>query len=284
VTVATAISRERILTAARSLPAAPQAMAGLCELLQEVNADLGRIADQISVDPALASRVVRISNGVVYGGDGAIGSVEDAVNRVGFAEILRLVGAVTVSALVDRNLAGYNVAAERLRESLLLHAIASEVLARRTSIDPRTAYLAGLLRAVGMMVIARLGASSGGGDENFDARRHATYAEWEGERFGVAGTEVTAMILEEWRFSPTVVQAIRGHMGSGEALTDDPFACLLNLAGGIVSVAGMALEGEKAFWEPSAEKFAVLGITESQWREAGFEARAAYERIASALN
>lgn len=259
-------------------------MAGLCELLQEVNADLGRIADQISVDPALASRVVRISNGVVYGGDGAIGSVEDAVNRVGFAEILRLVGAVTVSALVDRNLAGYNVAAERLRESLLLHAIASEVLARRTSIDPRTAYLAGLLRAVGMMVIARLGASSGGGDENFDARRHATYAEWEGERFGVAGTEVTAMILEEWRFSPTVVQAIRGHMGSGEALTDDPFACLLNLAGGIVSVAGMALEGEKAFWEPSAEKFAVLGITESQWREAGFEARAAYERIASALN
>jgi HD-like signal output (HDOD) protein len=281
VTAATTISRERILTAARSLPAAPQAMAGLCELLQEVNADLAQIADQISVDPALASRVVRISNGVVYGGDGAIGSVEEAVNRVGFAEILRLVGAVTVSALVDRHLAGYGVSAERLRESVLLHAIASEVLARRTTIDPRTAYLAGLLRAVGMMVIARLGVNAA---DAYDPARHSSYAEWEGEHFGVAAAEVTAMILTEWRFSPVVVQAIRGHAFTGTPRADEPFSCLLNLAGAVVAEAGLALEGEVSYWTPTAEKMSVLGLDEAGWREASHEARGTFERLSLVLN
>lgn len=281
---AVAISREKILTTARSLPAAPQAMAGLCELLQDVNVDIGQIAEQISVDPALAARVVRMSNSVAFGGGGNIGSVDEAVNRVGFSEVLRLVGAATVSTMVDRNLAGYGLAGERLRESLLMHAIASEMLARHTAIDPRTAYTGGLLRAIGMMVIARIGFSAGRAEGAFDPARHATYAEWEGECFGIAGTEVTAIILREWRLPPELIGAIREHVQLGEAGGSNPFACLLNLAGGIVAAAGLALEGEAGCWGVTAAKLATAGLTEAQWEESKTNAIETFNRMVVALS
>lgn len=282
--VATAISREKILTTARSLPAAPQAMAGLCELLQDVNVDIGQIAEQISVDPALAARVVRLSNSVAFGGGGNVGSVDEAVNRVGFSEILRLVGAATVTTMVDRNLAGYGVAAERLRESLLMHAIASETLARCTAMDPRTAYTAGLLRAIGMMVIARIGFTARHVEGVYDSMRYGSYADWEGECFGIAGTEVTAIILREWRLPTEVINAIREHVHLNPVGYQNSFACLLNLAGAIVADAGMALAGEVNCWALTPEKLAAAGIDEDQWQGARTQARASFDRVAVALN
>ena len=90
--VALALTRDQILDHARALPAAPRIMAELCELLQDINTDLDQIALVIRGDPALAARVIRISNSVVYGGDWAVASIDEAVNRVGFEEVLRLVG------------------------------------------------------------------------------------------------------------------------------------------------------------------------------------------------
>jgi HD-like signal output (HDOD) protein len=283
VPVASAISRERLLTVARVLPAAPQAMAGLCELMQDINADSGQIAAQIALDSALAARVVRISNSVHFGGAGAVGSIDEAVNRVGFSEILRLVGAATVANLVDRHLPSYGIKADRLRESLLLHALACEMLARYTEVDPRSAYTAGLLRAIGMMVISRVETGVGHVSPPYDRTRHPSYAEWESERFGVLSTEVTAMIFLEWRFPRATVQAIRGHLFRGPPPADDPFAVILNLAGAIVASAGLALEGEAACWTPTPEKLAAIGLDEDRFHVAEIDARAAFESLAVAL-
>ncbi len=259
-------------------------MAGLCELLQEVNAGLGQIADQIRVDPALSARIVRLSNSVVFGGGGDVGSVDEAVIRVGFSEILRLVGAATVTTMVDRNLAGYGIMADRLRESLLMHAIAAETLASYTTIEPRTAYTAGLLRAMGMMVIARIGFAGERTVCCYDPSRHRTYSDGEGENFGVAGTEVAAMILREWRLPPGLVNAIREHLLLSAEGYQDPFACLLNLAGAIVADAGLALAGEEICWELTPAKLSALGVSEEQWHEAKTQAHAAFDRLVMALN
>lgn len=282
--VATHIPRERLLQTARSLPAAPQAMAGLCELLQDTNADLVRIADQISVDAALAARVVRISNSVAFGGGGAVGSVDEAVSRVGFGEILRLVGAATVANLVDRHLPGYDIPAPRLRESLFLHAIASETLAGYSNVDPRTAYTAGLLRAIGMMVISRVGCTEMRPEDAYAAWRHPTYHDWEGEHFGLANTEVAAMVLTEWRFPPPVISAIREHLMMRERGLDNPFACVLNLAGAIVAEGGLALTGEEACWVRTPQKLAALGLDEEQWQMAKTESLAHFKRLLVTLS
>jgi HD-like signal output (HDOD) protein len=276
------VSREKILTTARLLPAAPQVLAGLCELLQDVNSDLDQVANQIRVDSALSARVIRISNSPVYGGT-RIGSVDEAVNRVGFGEILRLVGIASVAGLADRALPFYGIGAERMREALLIHALASEALARRADVDPLQAYTGGLLRSLGIMVIDRIARDRQPTPDHFDAQHFPTYLEWEQAAFGLNNTDVTTTVLDEWRFSPELVAALQRHMLARDEDYDDRLACVLNLAGSLVFDAGLALPGEAAAWTPTANKLSATGLDAGQMREVAEEVRVLFERQRTAF-
>lgn len=277
------ISRATIFEHARKLPAAPQVLAGLCELLQDVNTDLAQIAEEIRFEPTLTVRIIRMSNSAVFGGGRRVGSVDEAVNRVGFAEVLRLVGAATVAGLVDRSLGCYNIGAEQLRESLLLHALASEILAGRSGVDGRIAYTAGLLRGLGMMVLDRAGRTTIAPTDAYDIRRFPTYGEWERAHFATEGGEVTTIIMTEWQFPPEIVAALQGHLLRRESDYKDRFACVLNLAGAIVAEQGRALPGETDCWQLTPEKLAGAGLDEEQFRAAAVEATALFERQRAAL-
>lgn len=276
------VSREKILTTARLLPAAPQVLAGLCELLQDVNSDLDQVANQIRVDPALSARVIRISNSPTYGGS-RIGSVDEAVNRVGFGEILRLVGIASVSGLVDRSLSFYNIPAERMRESLLMHALAAEALARMADVDARTAYTGGILRTLGIMVLDRIGRERKPAPDIYSPERFPSYAAWEVGAFGVANTSVSTTVLDEWRFSGELVGALESHLLARDSDYDDRLACVLNLAGSIVAEAGFALPGDASAWVLTDNKFSAVGIDRDQLADAGQQARALFDRQRAAL-
>ncbi len=278
-----AVSREKILGTARQLPASPQVLAGLCELLQDMNSDLDQIAEQIRVDAALSARVIRIGNSPIYGSGSRIGSVDEAVKRVGFGEILRLVGVATVSGLVDRSLTSYGIVAERLRESLLLHALASEAIAQRVDVDPRMAYAGGLLRALGIMVFDRIARERKPAPEVYSPHRFPSYFAWEQPIFGLINAQVTTMALEEWRFAPELVSALEKHFLLGGVGYDDRMACVLNLAGSIVAEAGFALPGEVSAWTPTPQLFFATGLDPEQLREISVQARTLFERQRAAL-
>lgn len=274
-----AFTREVLLRHAQALPAAPQVLGSLCELLEDVNTDLDRIAAEVRRDPALAARVVRLGNSVVFGSGARVASIDEAVQRVGFAEIVRLVGIATVAGLVDRALGSYGVPAERLRESLLLHALAGEALAEEAGLEGRAVYTAGLLRGVGMMVLDRAARGRLAPEAGFAAGGFATYAAWERARFGVDATAVTTTVFDEWRFPAEIVAAVEQHLEPG----DDPFAHVLNLAGGIVAAEGLALPGEAAWWTPTPEKLAAAGLDAARWDAARLRAAHAFARQRPAL-
>jgi HD-like signal output (HDOD) protein len=277
------VSREKILTTARLLPAAPQVLAGLCELLQDVNSDLDQVANQIRVDSSLSARVIRISNSPTYGGGLRIGSVDEAVNRVGFGEILRLVGIATVAGLADRSLNFYGIGAERMRESLLLHALASEALAQRVDVDPRLAYSGGLLRALGMMVLDRVARERTPAPDAYDGQRFPTYGDWENTAFGLTNTEVTTTVLDEWRFAPELVTALQEHLLTRETGYDDRMACVLHLAGAVVAKAGLALPGDEASWALTNNKFSALGLDLAALNEVAAQVGVLFDRQRAAF-
>lgn len=276
-------TRETILTHAKTLPAAPQVLAGLCELLQEVNTGLDEIATQIRLDPALAARVIRISNSVVFGGGGRIGSVDEAVNRVGFGELLRLVGAATAATLVDRSLTAYGINAEKMRESLLLHALAAEAVGTYAEVDVRTAYAGGLLRSIGMMVLDRAARGKIASTDAFDLERHPTYAEWESVRFGIRSSDVATTVLDDWRFPSELVCAVEEHLLLDERGYNDRLACVLNVAGAIVTEAGHELPGDRACWVVTPEKLAAAGLDDDSFRSASEQARSRFEQQKATL-
>lgn len=259
-----ALSREKLLITARTLPAAPQVLAELGELLQDVNMSLDQIADLLKRDAALAARIIRISNSSVFGVGARIGAIEEAVNRVGFGEVYRLVGLATTSRLADRALSYYGVEADPLREHMLFTALAAEALAKDAGMDPRLAYTAGLLRPLGMLVLDRVGRERLPASESYNPAIYAGFAEWEGQVFSLSNCEVGAMILTEWKFPPEIVAAVREHYLRRKADLDNRFAILLNLAGWMGAANGCGLAGEGKYFELTEEKRAPFHLEEEQ--------------------
>lgn len=276
------LTRERILTVARGLPAAPQVLSELGELLQDPNTDLEQVSDLLRRDAALAARVLRISNSPVFGGN-ALATVEEAVNRVGFGEIFRLVGLATTSRLADRALVCYGLEAETFRGSTLFHALAAEALAKETAEhDPRVAYTAGLMRGVGLIVLDRLMRDSSGGFQ-YSVDSLEGYAAWEGRSVALSNPEVAAVILSEWGFPATVVDAVRDHYLLGVNKRPSPLAGLLNAAGVIASSAGRSLPGEASYWTYCAGQLAETGVNDDAFARAAKVAETAFERLKDTL-
>lgn len=277
-------TRDVLLQIARSLPPAAQILAGICELLHDINTDLDEIADHIRRDAALAARVIRISNSVVYGGGGGVSSVEEAVGRVGFSEIVRLVGTATVNRLVDRELRCYHVGVDELREALLMHGLASEVIGQATGLDRNTAYVGGLLRGIGTMVLDRFAAPQLGAHQLFDPGEFETYSAWESARFGITSARVTTMALDDWRFPDDVVAAIEVHLNPPEG--DDEItrlANVLNVAGAIATDHGHALPGEVMHWIRTPAKLAAAGVDEGHYPALVEQASAVFDQQRQAL-
>lgn len=282
--VSNLFSREKLMQVARSLPADLHVLSRLGEMLQDVNSELDEIAALLRRDVALAARIVRIGNSPLFGGGGKIASVEDAVNRVGFGEILKLVGTATAARMAERKLDQYHIPAQKLRDNMLYVAFASEALARCAGADPRTAYTAGLLRPLGLMVLDRASRTQGSGVPPFDAALFPSYSAWEGSIFGVDNCEVAALILDEWRFPAEISMALRTHYLTRLGDDADQLACLLNIANGLAEQAQHVLVGEVPWWTIHAEKLRHAHVSVEDLTPAAEAAAVEYEAAIAALS
>lgn len=279
----TLFSREKILQIARSLPADLHVLARLGEMLQDINSELDQIAALLRRDVALAARIVRISNSPVFGGRGSIASVEEAVNRVGFGEILKLVGTASAARMAERALELYDLPAETLRDGMLYGAFAAEALARTADLDPRIAYTAGLLRPLGMMVLDRAARAQVKSADKFTLGRFPSYSAWEGNYFGIDNCEVTGLILDDWQFPKVLGAAVRAHHLNRAFDLENQLAALLNVAGGVAQRAGRSFAGETILWDITPAKLAAAKVTEDDLAQAFESANANMEEALMAL-
>ena len=274
-------SRERLLATAKALPADVQVLAQLGEMLQDVNSDLEAVSRLLRRDVALSARIVRIANSPMFGG--SVDSVEAAVNRVGFGEILKLVGTASAARLTEQSLDSYGIGAAALRNNMLYGALACEALARTAGADTRSAYLAGLLRPLGMMVLDRATRGQVQQMQRFSLTQWPTYSDWEGGMFGVDNCEVSALILGEWRFPAAVGESIRGHHLTRPDDYEKPLAALLNVSNGLASRLCRSFVGENRWWEITDDKLRAAGLTVDDFEPAIMETEAAFEAAMAGL-
>lgn len=268
------IPREKLLQIARSLPADLSVLAQLGEMLQDFNTELAEIATLLRRDVALGSRIIRISNSAAYGGNGEIASIEAAVNRVGFGEVMKLVGTGAVSRLAEQALDAYGISAEDLRSNMLFGAFAGEAVARAAGLDPKMAYTAGLVRTLGILVLNKAW------DQiekvpSFDPARWPTYSAWEENHFGLHHAAIAALILNEWRFPAEMHEAVKAHYLESAKDLELKLAVVLNVANGLAERKGRGLPGEKTWWDITPQKLDALGLSEADLEKAAETAETA---------
>ncbi len=262
--IATAIPREMLLHVVKTLPAAPRILAELGHMLLDVNADLQAVANLLRCDTSLTTRIIRISNSVFYNPGQPHGSIEEALARIGFGEVYRVAGLAATVQFIDQDFPLYGITGLQMRENSVLTALVMEAAASQTGSDPRLAYTVGLLRSVGKVALSRLTRSAvyAGGHPSVVS---GGLAEMETGLIGLTNCEAAAVILTEWRFPRTMIEAIKDHYAPDTRVST--LATVLNLAAGAAERGGHGLTGETAYWLTTPEIFAAAGIEPEQMED-----------------
>lgn len=249
--------RDSLQRAVRNFPAAPMILARLERMLADFNAPLEDITALLKCDASLTTRILRIANSAIYHPGEACASLDEAVLRVGFREIYRLTGFAAAQQLVDRRLDLYGVTAAQFRENALLTALLMEQLAETADLDRSAAYTVGLLRSIGKIALDRW-VRAPGSDVRYDTFSRTPLAEWEREALGLDNCEAAEVVMRDWLFPATTIEAVREHYAPTES---SRLANLLNVAAAAAERCGHGLPGELAYWDESPERCAAAGVT-----------------------
>ena len=273
-----------LLQLAQLLPASPQILLKLSTLIDNLNCSLEDIAQLLRRDTSLAARIIRISNSTIYGSEATIGSVEEAVGRVGFSEVYRLTGLAAAAQLANETLIFYAHTGLQLRDNTLITALAVEGLARHVHMDFRSVYATALLRSMGKLVLDRYVKKHVSPAQHYNRSGVPTLITWEENILGCNNATVAALILESWHFPAAITEPIKQHYmiepPKGEHAR---VALLLNLANGIACDLGYALPGEANYWELTDEKLTNAGLTGVDLIAIGEEAQASFEAMRDSL-
>lgn len=273
-------AREAILLAVNLLPASPHILARLDPMLVHMDASIEDVTEVLRRDAALTARIIRIANSVAFNPGEPLASIEEAVMRIGLAEVYRVTGFAVVSQVANQHIPLYDISGAQFRENSLLTALIMEELAEVAGTDSRAAYTAGLLRSTGKIALDR---AIRGTRQNYNLEPYARgpLLDWESATFGSSSGEAAALVLEAWRFPTFIVDAVRDQYLCTENVS--PLTRLLNLAAGAAERCGHGLPGEYPYWDVSPEKLIGAGVDEAGLDQATRDALLAFGPVRAAV-
>jgi len=190
------IDKDRI-----DLPVLPQVAGKVMALANDPAADAARLSALIHQDQALAAHVLRIANSPAYMPRTPIASLQHAVAMLGVNQLSEI--AVTISLKsVTVKIPGHEADVRQLwRHALASGAYAKEI-ARMRRYNVESAYLCGLLHAVGKPVVLKT-VTSIAGEMHIPLDSSAIIAFLDGYH-----SRVGSLIATEWALPPQVADAI----------------------------------------------------------------------------
>lgn len=198
-----------------SLPSLSPAVARVIRLIESTEVDLDELADAITQDPSLATRVMGVANSTYFRGATDVPNVREALMRMGVREARGIVIVVALRSTVLSVAAGGAAALALWKHSLLTASVAQEV-ASEIPCWANAGLLAGLVHDIGRIVVLAFATElpdwqeAGGhpGEANLSKIADATHA------------ALGAMVLTSWAFPESFCEAVFCHHRSDQASGD----------------------------------------------------------------
>jgi diguanylate cyclase (GGDEF)-like protein len=191
-----------------SFPTPPPVAMRVLQLAQNPDIDLGKVADAVSADPAIAAKVMRIANSAMYARRRQSANLRQALITLGLNATLTLALSFTlVQSLRKTSAEGFDFHAY-WRRTVLSAAwgklLASE-LGRR---DAEEIFLASLLQDLGMLVIFKVWSEVYEGIAPFRIE-HPRICQHEQNCIGSDHRSIGAALLGLWNMPANLVQAVQ---------------------------------------------------------------------------
>lgn len=209
---AAAIAAMDKILACPSLPSLPGVAIKVLELTRDPNVSIGKIADLVQNDPALASKVLKTINSSFYALAHPCPSIPRAMSLLGLNTVKAIVLGFSLvdSAKKVGEGGGFDLSVYWRR--CVYGAAGARMLAIATKrCDPEEAFLGGLLQDIGVLATFSAMKDSYGKLVAAVGVDHDELAQLERQTLGFDHTHVGAKLAERWRFPAQVVECIAKH-------------------------------------------------------------------------
>ncbi|MDX2495456.1 MAG: HDOD domain-containing protein [Desulfuromusa sp.] len=197
-----------VVSTIRDLPPMPAVAVKVLELLNDPNVKYEKLGAAISSDPAVSARMLKVANSAFYSMKRQIKTLDHAIAIVGERTLRSLVLAASLEGMNK----SYGLLEKMLWEDSMGCAIGCRILARKfASADPEEAFLAGLFRHLGKIVMNYSDPDAYRSLVEMAYSDGVSTSELEGRFFPYAHAVVGAAVLDKWHFARSLVMSTMHH-------------------------------------------------------------------------
>jgi putative nucleotidyltransferase with HDIG domain len=218
---------EQVLASASSLPALPQIVTRILEMLGDEDANAETLSKHIVSDPAVVVRLLGAANAGALGASGHVDSVRQAIMLLGIGRVRDI---TLATAVIDRFKARPPFDAQKLWLHSVGVAVCAQEVARHASLDVDVAYTAGLLHDVGQLLLFAFDPTAYSCVLQIRAERDIDIVDAEREYLGIDHAHVGGELARLWKLPEAVADAIAGHHASEESEPENEMADAVHVA------------------------------------------------------
>ena len=224
---------EQIIMTAGDLPTIPVVATKVMQLMEDENSTADDLARVVASDPAVAARVLKISNSSFYGAQRQIQTLPHAIMMLGFVTLK----SVVVTASVKQVYHPYGLTEKLLWEHSFGAGLAARLIAQELrQINPDEAFLGGLFHDIGKQIMNFLDKDKFQEVMQMCYNDGIPFAQAEQMLFHYTHEEAGALVIKKWNFPEHLIKAVQAHHSLDLGEDADPY--LSNLAN-VVSLSNL---------------------------------------------
>lgn len=222
------------------LPTMPIVAAQMIELINSPNTSAAMLAKVVAKDPAVSARVLKIANSSFYSMSRQVTTLSTAIVILGERTLKNLVLAAGMRGMHQ----SFGQNEQMLWEDSMVCALGSRFLARKLLLaDPEEAFMAGLFRHIGKVVINNQNAEDKQLISEMIRFEGPELAEHERRVFGATHAEIGAAVLEHWQLTEAMSLVALHHFDVDLSAIEDENArnliCLTSIASELPAMFGI---------------------------------------------
>jgi putative nucleotidyltransferase with HDIG domain len=221
---------ELMIMNASDLPTIPVVATKVMQLIESENASAEELAKVVSSDPAVAARVLKISNSSFYGCQRQIQTLSHAIMVLGFGTLK----SVVVAASVKQVYKPYGLTEKMLWQHSFGAGLAARVIANSTKlVNEEEAFLGGLFHDIGKIILNSLD------NQQFQQvvqkcfNEGLSFMEAEEQVYSYNHAEVGGLVIKKWNFPAILMHAVLKHHSFEFAEDEDQYLIRLTCVVGL---------------------------------------------------
>ena len=211
---------EQIIMTAGDLPTIPVVATKVMQLMEDESSTADDLAHAVASDPAVAARVLKISNSSFYGAQRQIQTLPHAIMMLGFVTLK----SVVVAASVKQVYHPYGLTEKLLWEHSFGAGLAARLIAQELrQVNPDEAFLGGLFHDIGKQIMNFLDKDKFQELMQLCYNEGVPFSQAEQTLFHYTHEEAGALVIQKWNFPENLIKAVQHHHSPKLEEDADPY-------------------------------------------------------------